>query len=107
MIDEKEWQKFIIECNVYKDKVDGLITTTHQQEDRIAKLEQSNTRTDVQYAQIMEKLNKLVDVTIPNLSKEIQDIKDKPGKRWETLIAAILGPVGGGIGGAIIALILK
>lgn len=107
MIDEKEWQKFIVECNVYKNKVDELVNTTHQQEDRIAKLEQSNTRTDVQYTQIMEKLNKLVDVTIPALSAEIQAIKDKPGKKWESLVAGIIGAVGGGIGGAIIAMLIK
>lgn len=98
MIDEKEWNNFITDCKVYKDKVDNLIVTTKEQEHRIVKLEQNNTKTDLQYEQIMRTLNKLVDETIPELSKEIQEIKDKPAKRYDTIIVGIIGAFAGGIG---------
>ena len=106
MIDEKDWQKFIIECNVYKDKVDNLVATTHNQEDRIAILERNNTKTDLQYDEIMRTLKKLIDVTIPELSKEIQEIKNKPAKRWESIVAGIIGAIAGGIGTAIVTMFI-
>lgn len=107
MIDEKEWQKFMMECTVYKEKVDNLIIATKEQEHRIAVLESENAKTDFQYNEIMKTLNKLVETTIPALSAEIQAIKEKPVKRYETVVAAILGAVAGGIGTFIVNMLLK
>lgn len=107
MIDEKEWNNFVTDCKVYKDKVDNLVATTKEQEHRIAKLEQNNTKTDLQYDQIMKTLNKLIDVTIPELSKEIQEIKEKPAKKWDTIVAGIIGAIAGGIGTFIINMFTK
>lgn len=106
-MDEKEWKEFQINCEIYKNKVDTLEKEVVDHADRIRTLENENTKTDIQYTQIMEKLNKLIDQTIPALSAEIQAIKDKPAKRYETVIAAILGAVGGGIGTAIVTLLIK
>ena len=50
---------------------------------------------------------KLVEQTIPNLSKEIQEIKEKPVKRYETVVVGILAAIAGGIGTAIVTLLLK
>ena len=66
----------------------------------------NNTKTDLQYEQIMRTLNKLVEQTIPQLSKEIQEIKDKPAKRWDTIVVGILGAIAGGIGTALIQLLI-
>ena len=107
MIDEKEWQEFKISCEVYKSKIDTLEKQAQNHNDRIRTLENENTKTDIQYAQIMEKLNKLIDTTIPALSKEIQEIKEKPAKRWDTIVVGILGAIAGGIGTAIVTLLIK
>ena len=107
MIDEKEWQAFLTDCKIYKEKVDGLSTTTKEQEKRIIALENANTRTDLQYEQIMKTLNKLVDVTIPELSKEIQEIKEKPVKRYDTIIVGIIGAIAGGIGTYLVNLFVR
>ena len=107
LIDEKEWQNFLTDCKVYKDKVDNLMITTKEQEKRITQLEMNNTKTDLQYEQIMKTLNKLVEQTIPQLSKEIQEIKEKPVKRWETVVVGIIGAIAGGVGTAIVNLILN
>lgn len=107
MIDEKEWNNFITDCKVYKDKVDNLIVTTKEQEKRITQLEMSSMKTDTQYNEIMKTLNKLIDVTIPELSKEIQEIKEKPAKKWDTIVAGIIGAIAGGIGTFIINMFTK
>lgn len=107
MIDEKEWNNFITDCKIYKDKVDNLVAETKEQEKRISQLEMNNTKTDLQYEQIMRTLNKLVEQTIPELSNEIQKIKDKPSKRMDSLIAAGIGTGIGVIGTIITNLLLK
>lgn len=104
---DKEWQDFMTDCKVYKEKVDNLVVTTREQEKRIVQLEKNNTKTDYQYEEIMRTLNKLVEQTIPNLSKEIQEIKEKPVKRYETVVVGILAAIAGGIGTAIVTLLLK
>ena len=104
---DKEWQDFMTDCKVYKEKVDNLVVTTREQEKRIIQLEKNNTKTDYQYEEIMRTLNKLVEQTIPNLSKEIQEIKEKPVKRYETVVVGILAAIAGGIGTAIVTLLLK
>ena len=107
MIEEKEWNEFQVTCEVYKNKIDNLEKRVYNHEERITILEKENTKTDLQYAQIMEKLNKLIDTTIPALSAEIQAIKEKPTKRYETIVAAILGAIGGGIGTTIVSFLLN
>ena len=66
MIDEKVWNEFQVSCEVYKNKIDNLEKRVYNHDERIAAIEKDNTKTDLQYAQIMEKLNKLIDTTIPN-----------------------------------------
>lgn len=105
MIDEREWNNFLTDCKVYKEKVDNLLIETKEQEKRIAQLEMNNTKTDLQYEQIMRTLNKLVEQTIPALSKEIQTIKERPSKRLDTIVAAGIG-TGIGIVGTIITNLL-
>lgn len=107
LVDDKEWQKFITECTVYKEKVDNLTIITKEQEKRISVLETENTKTDFQYNEIMKTLNKLVETTIPALSAEIQAIKEKPVKRYETVVAGVLGALAGGIGTFIVNMLLK
>ena len=107
MIDEKEWSEFKIECSVYKTKIDKLEKVTETQEERIAILERNNTKTDLQYEQIMKTLTKLVEQTIPELSKEIQTIKNKPAERYNTIVVAVIGAIAGGIGTYLLNLILQ
>ena len=106
MVDDKEWQNFLTDCKVYKEKVDTLLVETKEQEKRISQLEMNNTKTDLQYEQIMKTLNKLVEQTIPQLSKEIQEIKEKPVKRYETVVVGIIGAIAGGIGTFLLNLVL-
>ena len=107
MIDEKEWSEFKIECSVYKNKIDKLEKVTETQEERIAILERNNTKTDLQYEQIMKTLTKLVEQTIPELSREIQTIKNKPAERYNTIVVAVIGAIAGGIGTYLLNLILQ
>ena len=106
MVDDKEWQNFLTDCKVYKEKVDTLLVETKEQEKRISQLEMNNTKTDLQYEQIMKTLNKLVEQTIPQLSKEIQEIKEKPVKRYETVVVGIIAAVAGGIGTFLLNMVL-
>ena len=75
-----------------------LNETTKEQEKRIIELERNNTKTDLQYEQIMKTLNKLNEVTIPSLTAQIEDLKNRPNKRYDQIITVIISTI---IGGAI------
>ena len=90
-----------------KELVKELKDTTKNQEKRIVELEASQSITDLRFNQIMDILNKLNDKTIPSLTKEIEELKNKPGKRYEQIITGILGAIFGAIGGIIAKMFLK
>ena len=74
-------------------------------EKRLKEVETSKQKTDFQYEQIMEALQKINDKTIPNLIKEIEELKNKPVKRYDQLITIGISTVVGGILGFIINII--
>ena len=57
----------------------------HEMYDRIRQLEIANAKTDTQYGQIME--------TLGTLKAEISTLKEKPARRWESIITAIINNV--------------
>lgn len=99
------------EMKNYKSQVDKEITElkriTSEQEKRIIELERNNTKTDLQYDQIMKTLTKLNEVTIPNLTAQLEELKNKPAKRYDQIVGSILGAIFGALGGAIAAQFLK
>jgi hypothetical protein len=62
---------------------------------RICALENSQTRTDVQYNTIMEKIEKM--------SATLEELKNAPAKNWNTVVSAIIS----GIVGIIVGIIAK
>ena len=100
-MNEQEFQKLKMDCELYKSKVERLEKETAEQEKRISELEKRSEKTDFQYEQIMKMLDKLTEVTIPELSKEIQMLKNKPAERYNTVVIAIIS----GVVGAIISFI--
>ena len=74
---------------------------------RTLNMEKSKEKTDYQYDQIMEMLNKISNITIPNLTAQIEELKNKPIKRYDTAISAILGSVFGAVCAIIAGLIFK
>ena len=106
-MDEQELTQFKIECKIYKDKVDKLESVVDVQENRIVELEKRNDKTDFQYEQIMKTLDKLINTTIPDLTKEIQAIKNKPAERYNTIISTAISAIVGGIIGFIVSRIFN
>lgn len=90
---EQELIQFKLECQVFKDKVLRLEKVTESQEARIVELEKRNDKTDFQYEQIMKTLDTLINITIPDLTKEIQTIKNKPAERYNTIVVCIITAV--------------
>lgn len=88
------------------NKIKKLEETLDEQEKRIQSMERSKEKTDYQYEQIMDMLKTLNEITIPNLSKQIQEIKEKPTQRYNTVITSIISAVVGGIMGFVINKIL-
>lgn len=83
-------------------KIKKLEVTIDEQEKRIQLMERSKEKTDFQYEQIMEMLRTLNEKTIPDLTKQIQEIKDKPNQRYNTVITSIISAiVGGAVGFAV------
>ncbi len=64
---------------------------------RISKVEQSKEKTEYQFEQIMEAIKKLNDETIPGIVKQIEELKDKPVKRYETGISALISAIVAGL----------
>lgn len=88
-------------------EINELKQVSSEQEKRIIQLELNNAKTDVQYEQIMNILNKLNEKTIPDLIAQIEELKNKPVKRYDQAIGGILGAIFGAIGGAIAGIFLK
>ncbi len=47
----------------------------------------------------MKAIDKLNEVTIPNLMKELENIKNKPAKRWEAGVNALISAIVAGLVG--------
>lgn len=90
-----------------KELIIELKDTAKNQEKRIVELETSKSITEMQFKQIIESLNKLNNDTIPNLTKEIEELKNKPIKRYDQAVTGILGAICGTIGGAIAGIFIK
>lgn len=91
-------QDFIVlkaDCEVYKSKVDKLEIAALKLQDRVGNLEAKSEKTDFQYEQIMKMLDKLTEQTIPELSREIQALKNKPVERYNTIVGAIISAIVG------------
>lgn len=91
-----------VECQQIKERVSKLEQIAEAQETRIIELEKRNDKTDFQYEQIMKTLDKLINTTIPDLTKEIQAIKSKPAERYNQVTTVIITTIVGGIIGYII-----
>ena len=103
----EDLMKLKSDCDLYKSKIDRLEHITEKQEERIQALEKNNAKTDFQFEQIMKTLDKLNNVTIPQLTAEIQAIKDKPAERYNTIVVAVITSVVGGIIGFLASNILN
>lgn len=73
-------------------------------EKRIKEIETSKQKTDFQYEQIMGALKKINDETIPSLIKEIEELKNKPVKRYDTIVTSIITGIVGAFVGAFASL---
>ena len=67
-------------------------------DNRLREIEMSKQKTEFQYEQIMESLRTLNDKTIPKLTAQIQELKDKPVKRYDQAVSGILGAIFGVVG---------
>ena len=94
-MNEQEFLKLKTECELYKSKVDRLEREVSEQAKRIGELEKRSEKTDFQYDQIMKTLEKLTENTIPELSKEIQSLKNKPAERYNSAVVALISAIVG------------
>lgn len=62
----------------------------HKRVDHIEELVESVREMTIEIQHMREDLNRL--------SNKVDDIEQKPGQMWNTIIIAILGALGGGIG---------
>ena len=65
-------------------------TETHREMyDRLRKLEIDQAETKTQYGHIME--------TLVSIKSDVAELKSKPGKRWESIVAALISALVGGL----------
>ena len=72
-------------------------------EGRILLIETSRQKTEFQYNEIMKALDKLNNITIPDLMKQVDELRNKPVKRYDQVITAIIGAIVGAIGSFIVS----
>lgn len=92
-----------IEIKLLEEQVKELKAQNKDLEKRITAIETSRAKTEYQYDQIMRAIDKLNDITIPNVLKEIESLKNKPAKRYESIITAGIS----GVVAIIISLLFK
>ena len=92
-----------VKVTLIEEQLKELREQNRDYEKRLTAIETSREKTEYQYTQIMKAIDKLNDVTIPSLLRELEKIKNKPAKRWETGVNAIIS----GIVAVIISLIFK
>lgn len=78
-----------------------------EQDKRIKDMEMSKQKTEYQYEQIMETLKILNEKTIPNLAAQIEELKNKPVKRYDQAISGIIGAIFGAVGTVIANIIIN
>lgn len=79
--------------------VEQSLKSLHKRQDKSDELVKSVYEMAVEMKSIREDLN--------DIKNDVEEVKQKPAKRWEAIIAAIIGAAGGSVGTAIITLILK
>lgn len=89
------------------NEISELKNEVNKLDTRIKEMEMSKQKTEYQYEQIMETLKTLNEKTIPNLTAQIEELKNKPAKRYDQAITGILGAIFGAVGAFIAGLFLK
>ena len=79
--------------------VEQSLKSLHKRQDHSDELIKSIYEMSIEIKNMREDLN--------GITEKVEQIEQKPAKRWEAIIAAIIGAVGGSVGTAIISLILK
>ena len=79
--------------------VEQSVKSLHKRQDHSDQLVESVAK----MASKMEHMSKELD----DVSEKVNDLESKPAKRWESVIAAIIGAAAGSIGTALIGMIIK
>ena len=77
----------------YEEQLKELKEQNKNFEKRLTEMETSKEKTEYQYEQIIKAIDKLNDITIPSVLKELEAIKNKPVKRWETGVNALISAI--------------
>lgn len=79
--------------------VEQSVKSLHKRQDHSDQLVESVAK----MASKMEHMSKELD----DVSEKVNDLESKPAKRWESVIAAIIGAGAGSIGTALIGMLIK
>lgn len=72
------------------ESINAKSTDTHREMyDRLRKLEIDQAETKTQYGHIME--------TLVSIKSDVAELKSKPGKRWESIVGALISALVGGL----------
>lgn len=84
--------------------------------ERVTKLEadlDNEVKQREKLADIIEEMRDMVGeirrlrVDFNTINNKVDNLQEKPAKRWEAVIAGIIGAIAGGIGSALIGLLLR
>lgn len=82
----------------HKEQYDAICNRIDDLDKRVKAIELSKQKTDYQYEQIMDSLKTLNEKTIPKLTAQIEELKNKPVKRYDQAVSSVLGAIFGAAG---------
>lgn len=82
-----------IQYGILERDIDELKQEIKDLSKRVSKVEQSREKTEYQFSEIMKALDDLNKITIPKLTKDLEEIKNRPVKRYDTAITTIITAV--------------
>ena len=78
--------------------VEQSLKSLHKRQDHSDELIKSVYEMAVEVKNMRETLNNVVE--------QVEEVRNKPAKRWDSIVAALIGAFAGGLGTAIISLLL-
>lgn len=78
--------------------VEQSLKSLHKRQDHSDELIKSVYEMAVEVKNMRETLNNVVE--------QVEEVRNKPAKRWDSIVAALIGAFAGGIGTALISLLI-
>lgn len=86
--------------------VEASVKSAHHRIDEVQESQKILMEMNTNIRLLVEQ-NKVQDQKLENVEKDVKELKEKPNKRWETVVAAVITALCSGIAGAALTLLFR